>query len=200
MLSMTVSWTPHRFSGGALALDVTNTVVLRNDPSRSFDRFGDISEIPRFAEAASVQRATELQHRQLDASRFREGARKIIALREATDSLFRGATKASRINSGQLGEFLGLCSSALAAQRIDIDPSMQLPEADAPVPFEAAVALSALSLLQPQKIERIRICANCCWLFLDVSRNRSRIWCDMAVCGNRQKARRHYRRRSESEA
>ena len=67
------------------------------------------------------------------------------------------------------------------------------------MPFEAALAISALALMQPQKAARIRICANCCWLFLDESRNRSRIWCDMAVCGNRQKARRHYRRRAETE-
>ncbi len=67
------------------------------------------------------------------------------------------------------------------------------------MPFEAALAVSALALLQPQKAARIRICANCSWLFLDESRNRSRIWCDMAVCGNRQKARRHYQRRSERE-
>ena len=42
---------------------------------------------------------------------------------------------------------------------------------------------------------RIRICAHCGWLFVDKSRNSSRLWCDMAVCGNRRKAQRHYLRR-----
>jgi predicted RNA-binding Zn ribbon-like protein len=197
---MTVSWTTHRFSGGALALDVTNTVVLRNDSARSFDRFSDISEIPRFAEVASVQRAGELEGRRLDASGAEDVAPRIIRLREATDALFRDAARTRRIGSGKLGDFLGLCSNALARHRVDIDLALNLPRSHAPVAFEAAVAISALSLLQPQKIGRIRICANCCWLFLDESRNRSRIWCDMAVCGNRQKARRHYRRHSEREA
>ena len=63
-----------------------------------------------------------------------------------------------------------------------------------PVAFEAALAISALSLLAPERLARIRICANCAWLFLDASRNGSRVWCDMAVCGNRQKAKRHYSR------
>ena len=36
---MTVSWTPHRFTGGILALDTANTVVLRDDPEKTFDRF-----------------------------------------------------------------------------------------------------------------------------------------------------------------
>jgi predicted RNA-binding Zn ribbon-like protein len=43
----------------------------------------------------------------------------------------------------------------------------------------------------------VRVCGadNCDWLFLDESKSRSRQWCNMAVCGNRAKARRFYRRR-----
>lgn len=44
--------------------------------------------------------------------------------------------------------------------------------------------------------DKLRECAgeDCGWLFLDTSRNRSRRWCDMGDCGNRAKAKRHYRR------
>jgi predicted RNA-binding Zn ribbon-like protein len=35
---------------------------------------------------------------------------------------------------------------------------------------------------------------DCVWLFLDSTRNRSRQWCSMSSCGNREKARRHYQR------
>jgi predicted RNA-binding Zn ribbon-like protein len=43
---------------------------------------------------------------------------------------------------------------------------------------------------------RVRECsaADCHWLFLDTSKNRSRQWCSMQSCGNREKARRHYQR------
>jgi predicted RNA-binding Zn ribbon-like protein len=39
--------------------------------------------------------------------------------------------------------------------------------------------------------ERLKICPadDCRWAFYDFSRNRSRTWCDMKVCGNRAKAR-----------
>jgi hypothetical protein len=39
--------------------------------------------------------------------------------------------------------------------------------------------------------ERVKICAaeECRWAFFDRSRNRSRTWCSMRVCGNRTKAR-----------
>ena len=44
---------------------------------------------------------------------------------------------------------------------------------------------------------RLKVCADhgCRWAFYDNSKNRSRNWCNMAVCGNRAKAR-EYRRRS----
>jgi predicted RNA-binding Zn ribbon-like protein len=41
--------------------------------------------------------------------------------------------------------------------------------------------------------DRLRVCQNddCRWTFYDHSRAGRRKWCDMAVCGNRAKARRH---------
>jgi predicted RNA-binding Zn ribbon-like protein len=36
--------------------------------------------------------------------------------------------------------------------------------------------------------------SDCVWLFLDASKNRSRRWCDMNQCGNREKARRFHER------
>jgi predicted RNA-binding Zn ribbon-like protein len=39
----------------------------------------------------------------------------------------------------------------------------------------------------------------CGWLFFDRSRNRSRSWCDMAVCGNRTKTRAYRARRRARE-
>jgi predicted RNA-binding Zn ribbon-like protein len=37
--------------------------------------------------------------------------------------------------------------------------------------------------------KRLKVCPaeNCQWAFYDTSRNRSAVWCDMGVCGNRQK-------------
>ena len=192
---MTVSWTPHRFAGGVLALDVTNTVVLRGDPRRCFDRFADIAELPRFAEAASVQRADELGGRRLEVDDPARAAPLVISLREATDGLFRSAVESGGLEARLLGPFLAACAAGVAGSREQL-PSAELALAPGPGPLalETAVAISALSLLQPARLARLRLCANCRWLFIDGSRNRSRVWCDMAVCGNRQKARRHYRR------
>jgi predicted RNA-binding Zn ribbon-like protein len=44
---------------------------------------------------------------------------------------------------------------------------------------------------------RVKACQNdtCRWLFVDGSRNRSRTWCTMAICGSRMKSRAYRARR-----
>jgi predicted RNA-binding Zn ribbon-like protein len=58
------------------------------------------------------------------------------------------------------------------------------------------IARAAAVLLTSVDVDRIHQCksASCRWLFLDMSKNHSRRWCDMKLCGNRMKARRFQRR------
>ena len=193
---MTVSWTPHRFTGGMLALDTANTVVLRNDPEKTFDRFADPAEIARFAEAASGFRGAELGGRRLEAPSPNRIAPVVFSIRETTDRLFRGAVSKGVLAANDLAVFLKACAGGLERSPDEIGaPGRPFGDPATPIAFEAALAVSALSLLRDDTVARLRICPNCSWLFVDRSRNSSRLWCDMAVCGNRQKASRHYRRR-----
>ncbi|WP_027052772.1 CGNR zinc finger domain-containing protein [Mesorhizobium erdmanii] len=193
---MTVAWTPHRFTGGLLALDTANTVVLRGDPERTFDRFDDPAEIARFADAASGFRAGELGDRRLTVSSPAAIAPIVLAIRETTDRLFRGTVSNGAVATADLPDFLRACAEGLAGCRTEIGvPGRPFGDPVTPIAFEAALAVSALSLLREDTLARLRICPNCTWLFVDRSRNSCRLWCDMAVCGNRQKASRHYRRR-----
>ncbi len=61
------------------------------------------------------------------------------------------------------------------------------------------VAVSATNLVASEDALRVKECAtdNCNWLFLDMSKNRSRRWCEMKECGNRAKARRHYHKKRD---
>jgi predicted RNA-binding Zn ribbon-like protein len=54
------------------------------------------------------------------------------------------------------------------------------------------IALAAAELLTSTAVSHIHECRSptCRWLFLDTSKNHSRCWCDMTICGNRMKARR----------
>ncbi|MDA0633856.1 CGNR zinc finger domain-containing protein [Nonomuraea sp. MCN248] len=48
--------------------------------------------------------------------------------------------------------------------------------------------------------DRLKVCAEdgCQWAFVDVTRNRSRSWCSMRVCGNRTKTRAYRARKQGS--
>jgi predicted RNA-binding Zn ribbon-like protein len=76
--------------------------------------------------------------------------------------------------------------------RVASDGTVSLSGATPAEMVAAAVAELALS----DRWSRIKICPadDCQWAFFDKSRNQSRQWCSMAVCGNRAKARAHRQR------
>ena len=61
------------------------------------------------------------------------------------------------------------------------------------------LAQSASDLLVSDDAKQVKGCGDptCRWLFLDLSKNHTRRWCDMKTCGNRMKARRHQARLHE---
>ena len=66
----------------------------------------------------------------------------------------------------------------------------------------ASVLIAMRAAMAAGTWSRIKICRNpaCLWAFYDRSKNRSGVWCEMAACGNRMKARRFRRRRREPQA
>jgi predicted RNA-binding Zn ribbon-like protein len=183
--AMSFSWTPHRFSGGALALDVANSVILRHDPAQRIDRFATPEQLDDFPQAAAefcVERALFGDIRPLQS----EVRPTFLRLREAIDAYFR-ARVLDAAADGLLADLLEAMATVLR-------------QALSPDGLDVATAHSALRLLSPPEQERMKICGNCGWLFLDRSKNRSRSWCDMAVCGNRAKAGRHRQRRKQAVA
>lgn len=60
------------------------------------------------------------------------------------------------------------------------------------------LAEAGLTFLSSPDVVLTRRCANdtCRWLFVDGSKNHTRRWCDMKLCGNRMKARRHQQRQA----
>jgi predicted RNA-binding Zn ribbon-like protein len=58
------------------------------------------------------------------------------------------------------------------------------------------IARAAGRLVVSHRLGRVRPCAagDCGWWFVDDTKNRSRRWCDMKICGNREKIRRFRKR------
>jgi predicted RNA-binding Zn ribbon-like protein len=66
--------------------------------------------------------------------------------------------------------------------------------AESPCGALRPIMKAANNLLTSPHLSRIRQCSDktCRWLFLDHSKNHSRRWCSMQICGNRSKAGRFY--------
>lgn len=184
---MVFEWTAHRFSGGILAFDLVNTVVCRSDPARRADRFSTPEHVTAFAEAASVFRAAETGDKPLIAPRSSCELEQLVCLREAVNDWARPLAAGQNDSGPALSRLFSAAAACTLERRSGGCESLA-----------AAAAISAMRLVAPEGMVRTRICPNCDWLFMDRSKNGSRRWCDMAVCGNRAKAKSHYRRKAAS--
>lgn len=193
-------------SGGSLALDFANTW---EDRSRSeTDRLGSYSDLLAFAEQSGILGRSTAQTLAAEASRRPAAAARAVAaarrLRDAHYRLFSSLAAGTKVPAEDLHHIGAL--AVRAAARLRLEPAggrFAWRWRDLDSSLEAAlgpIARAAADLLTGDELDRVRECDGdrCTWLFLDTSRNRSRRWCSMESCGNRAKARRHYRRSLES--
>lgn len=118
--------------------------------------------------------------------------------RELTPGSIDDALRARRVLREAAGEPAGDQAAGVDTShelRIPVDVAFRLsPAADPQLVADDAVSAvftAAMRLAVLDDWRRIKICPadDCLWAFYDESRNRSRTWCSMQVCGNRVKAR-----------
>jgi predicted RNA-binding Zn ribbon-like protein len=195
-------------TGGNLCLNLANTVSRRGDPERRkehLDNYEDMIAFARQSEIISSKEANDLtawarDHASLAARSFR----KAIALREALYGAFSAIAQEKSAPAVDIDAINDAALEALQHRSLTrVDGGYQWEwQAQAKNPLDRIqwlAAQSAAELLTSKELGNVRWCEapDCEWLFLDNSRNRSRRWCDMTSCGNRQKARRHYQRMHE---
>jgi predicted RNA-binding Zn ribbon-like protein len=190
-------------SGGRPCLDFANTVSDRPEaPKERLRAYGDLVAWARQSGLLDPARAQELlrqaSRHPAEAEAALERAR---ALRERLFELFAAAAAGQRPPAEALAALNAALPAALSHRRLARGSEGGFRwEWDRPAGALDAmlwpVVHSAAALLASDELSALRECAadSCAWLFLDHSRNHSRRWCDMKVCGNRTKARRHYER------
>jgi predicted RNA-binding Zn ribbon-like protein len=88
--------------------------------------------------------------------------------------------------------------------RLDVDPAGEVSVRTAGPGVDGLLA-RILEIAARAQVEgtwsRLKACSaeTCAWAFYDQSRNSSRTWCSMGVCGNRAKTRRYRKRRRSRE-
>lgn len=192
-------------SGGILCLDFANTVSRRKIPGRTYDNLPEYSDLVMFAKQSGVispQYARELLAAGLvEPRKAAQVLQAAIVLREAIYRVysaiadFRAANfKDVKLLEEFAGEAMRHRQLTTAGRSYHWEWKRDKDQVLAYVLWP--IGQSAADLLTSERVKKVRECAapTCAWLFLDESRNHSRRWCDMSVCGNRQKARRHYQR------
>jgi predicted RNA-binding Zn ribbon-like protein len=188
------------FCGGHLAIDFTNTVGSRGGtPEEHFNTYGDVLS---WADARGAVTRAEAQRLSGDAERNPRDAREAVAsVRALRESLYRviAATAGGRtIPASDLARLNAHVEPAFARAHLvphrgRLELAFEATGAHSlSQPIVRPVVRAAIELLTTETIERVRACADdsCAWLFVDTTRNRSRRWCDMKDCGNRNKVRR----------
>jgi predicted RNA-binding Zn ribbon-like protein len=196
------------FDSGTLCLDFANTVDWHASPDPQ-DRLTGYSDLLAWGQAGgelSAARVNALEQLSRQGPEGTQAAfKKAVRLREAIYRIFSSLAADNRASTKDLAILNEVLGESLAHLRI-IPSSNGFAwewddESTAMDQILWPVARSAAELLTSETLDRVRQCADdrgCGYLFVDMSRNRSRRWCSMESCGNRAKARRHYRRISSN--
>ncbi len=193
------------FVGGRLWLDFVNTddarLGVRVDTIAAFDRF--VAWL-KAAQVVDAERAAALQRRALEqpsgaAAALVEARRVRAALRALAE---RGRTdQGERAREGALEEINRVLGRSVGTRRVEALPDggyvrSFVPVGDAFSGLVIPIVESAVDSLVRGELVRIHRCADrrCPRVFIDVTKSRTRRWCDMATCGNRAKAARARRR------
>jgi predicted RNA-binding Zn ribbon-like protein len=189
-------------------LDFNNTVSWHSDGAKEerLQTFPDLVEWGREAGTLSIGSAHALKEESKRHPRKAFAAlSRALEVRQLIHSVLSDLARGKRVNEVDMASMNARVIEALVATRIAPDGNRTLTfrrlwssqPADLYQLMRPAL-VDAGNLLLSRDLEKIRTCANdqCGWLFLDTSRNHMRRWCEMRVCGNRAKARRHNERKT----
>ena len=187
------------FVAGALSLDFLNTVGgIRSGPHQDkLETYGDLLDWAVLGHGLTKPEADRLAAL---AERDPAGAAKELAeakaFREALHTVFSAHMHGHAAPKDAVARVNAEIGRSLSHARLTQKGEHYAWGWDAADVLDAplwAVARDAGELLTKGPLERLTECASdtCGWFFLDTTKNRSRRWCDMKGCGNRDKVRRY---------
>jgi predicted RNA-binding Zn ribbon-like protein len=186
-----------KLHAGHPALELVNTLDLRfsTTPEELLPAYRDLLRL-----TAQLRLITAEQARRLVRTVDGRDARRILAstveLREALSAVLYAWIDGGKPSAGQVKILEKYFQDAALHRNLRADKSQLAwswtgAEQQAEIPLWK-LAQAASDLLVSSDAELVKDCGDptCRWLFLDLSKNHTRRWCDMKTCGNRMKARR----------
>ena len=179
----------------AWCLELANSVPDRHERDRDRDWLAEAETAGDWAASLGFELARSLG----DAER-----RALIDLREAIFAMFAARVDGASVDRRALRDITQEHARGLERHGYvaEVDGFRRdWPDRWDGSALRAAFASSAVELMTDPRLDRVKQCPGCGWLFVDTSKNRSRRWCSMEMCGGRDKALRHYRKqRAETSA
>ncbi len=197
---------PFELVAGHVALDLVNTLDNRFSETGPEELLASYDDLLRFASQSGL--LTEHQAKKLkclDASEARRAKvlHQVRELREALAAIAYAQTEGEDLSASALvtlEEYFKQASFHRYLTADQVRPVWSWRGLDCQVAAPVwLLAQSTVDFLLSDGSSQLRCCASetCRWLFLDASKNQTRRWCDMKVCGNRMKARRFQARKAE---
>jgi predicted RNA-binding Zn ribbon-like protein len=190
-------------SGGNLALDFANTVSERPTP-QAMERFNQYRDLLFFGKQSGVYPPRAFERLYAMGAEAPEQTEQLlkeaIRLREALFAIFSAVAERRPVPASTLALLTIAAQNNMSHGRlVHKGGRFQWEWVGMDASLESVlwpVTRAAVDLLLSEELTNLRICASetCAWLFLDKTKNHRRRWCDMKVCGNRVKAKRHYER------
>jgi len=206
---------PFKYVAGDPSLELVNTVDW-TPRGLVEDRLTDYERLTRWAEGAGLvttRQGSRLRAHALEHPRLAERAyRDAITLRWQLRQIFAAVAQGTPVGPvRELAEVNAALSAALG--QVELVPrasgdggagALRWSWRDAGERLDSVlwpVLRAAGDLLASDESARIRECGgeDCGWMYVDRSRNGLRRWCQMEVCGTKEKSRQRALRRAEAE-
>lgn len=175
-----------------LAPDAELVVELVNtrDIEEATDSIADPDRLGAWVEGQTGENPGDLEP---------EDVGRIQRLRESLRSLMR-ANNGQEVRAGELEPLREAAERTRIRTTFAADGQLALVPARAGLSgFEARLLMAIEHLQCHGAWPRLKACTDegCQWAFFDATRNHSRTWCSMDVCGNREKTRRYRERKGK---
>jgi len=186
--------------GGDPVVDLLNTVGWRLDARRQSERLSSFGDVLAWCADMGLLSETEVRTLRDMAQRHprisTEEWRSVLGLREHTyQALMHTDTTAAAAISAAYREAIGQAAVTRGNEGTWswIEPGLTLRTP------RHRLARAIVELMTSPTVSQLHQCEDeaCGWVFLDTSPRRNRRWCVSAECGNRNRVRRHYQRRSD---
>jgi predicted RNA-binding Zn ribbon-like protein len=186
--------------GGSLCLDFVNSVRSRfENPLYEFitspgDWLRWIHRVQLFIDVEEDRLKKYISKNQGQAA---NELKRIISVRELLYRIFWRLAQEEIPSKKDLAHFNKELSLSLRYLKIGFTDELKVTENWDNKSFNLLYTLypllkSAFDLLISDTLNRLKECKRCGWIYMDKSKNNSRLWCNMKTCGNTEKTKKYY--------